>query len=65
MNADINGKKIAAVYWPNNVGQYGRHMVSSSPYETLHFQKGWIVLTRDGVELERHNARFVETIVWA
>ena len=73
MDMNLDGKKIAAVYWPNSdiekvvclrIGHDCDDLYLSA---TNHGDRSelWIVQIFEGAEVARHNARYVETIVWA
>jgi len=70
----MNGKKIDVVYLPDTNDEYGRQLVAGHPgCESLHLsatyhgdhEEFWIVQMDKGVEVARHNPRYVETIAWA
>ncbi len=66
-----DGKRIEKVCWPPDSID-GPALLTETPCQTLHYEVenlgdhgiGWVVLTRDGVEAARHNARHVESIIW-
>lgn len=74
MDRSMNGKKIDVVYLPDTNDEYGRQLVAGHPgCESLHLsatyhgdhEEFWIVQIDKGVEVARHNPRYVETIAWA
>lgn len=65
------GDRIERIYWTAKPsGQ--QESLCDTPVQTLHYQEDyhgdhsecWVVLTRDGVEVARHNTRYIESIVW-
>jgi hypothetical protein len=73
MNTEMHGKKITAVYWPDTNDETGRCLVSGAECGDLHLSatyhgdhdEFWIVQTKNGEEVARHNPKFAETIQWA
>ena len=73
MNIDMHGKKIKVISWPDSGEELGRSLTSDDKHgdltlsATYHGDRDefWIVQTKDGKEIGRHNARFAESIVWA
>jgi len=72
MNTTMHGRKIAAVYWPDTDSERGRSIeaerdgVSIALSATHHgdHDEFWIVVSRDGAEVARHNPRYVESFLW-
>lgn len=71
MNATMHGKKIEAVWWPDNATETGRNLSSKEGIElelsvTYHgdHDEIWIIEKSHGAEIARHNPRFVESIIW-
>jgi hypothetical protein len=72
MNTEMNGKKIAKVFWPDTSTEQGIQLVAGSACDDLHLSathhgdrdEFWIVQTTNGAEVARHNARYVTAIVW-
>jgi hypothetical protein len=71
MNTSDNGKKIKAVYWPDNGCAFGGGMEAkgATSYHlsaTYHGDRDefWIVVEESGVETSRINAKNVTQIVW-
>lgn len=73
MNVEMHGKKIAAVLWPDTETEKGRCLMVGYGCDDMHLSatyhgdrdEFWIVQTKDGAEVARHNPRYVETIEWA
>jgi len=73
MNISMHGKKIKRVDWPDSGEELGRHLPAGDQHgeltlsATYHGDRDefWIVRTKDGKEVARHNARYAESIVWA
>lgn len=71
MSQDNNNRNIRAVHWPDTESEQGRSLRSPecgdlvfvSEYRGDH-SLDWIVQCVNGKEVARHNARYVETIVW-
>ena len=73
MNTELNGRPIATVWWPRDNSGPARHMnadpkqgheiILSATYHGDH-DEFWIVEKVNGVETQRHNPRYVETIIW-
>lgn len=63
MNIQMHGKKIRKVFLPDQTELNGDMWLSA----TYHGDRDefWIVSETDGVEIQRTNARHVETIIWA
>ncbi len=69
----MEAKKIKAIYWPDTETEQGRCLVTGPECGELtlaNFYHGdhdenWIIQTLNGVEVARHNPRYVETIQWA
>jgi len=70
MDTSMNGRPIAAVWWPGNEFRYikadpeqGHEIVLAA---THHGDRDefWIVEKVNGKETQRHNPRYVETIIW-
>jgi hypothetical protein len=68
MHTSMNGKKIAAVYWPDTDLEQSRRLVAGLDCDVLTYhgdqEEFWIVQTTNGIEVARHNPRYVESIVW-
>lgn len=67
MNADMHGKKIKTVTWPDSGEDLGRCIQSGSNGDislSSDHDELWIIQIKDGVEIARHNVRYVESIVW-
>jgi len=71
---NLNGKVIEAVYFPDSGNEAGRRVkydIDANVSLRLHAEylgdrtEAWIVVTRNGEEDARHNARYAESIVWA
>jgi hypothetical protein len=73
MDTSMHGKKIKFASWPDSGNETGQHLQSGEKCGTLTFSatyhgdhdEFWIVQTKDGEEVARYNARYVETITWA
>ena len=73
MNISMDWKKIKFISWPDSGEETGRRMSSVGEYgeltcsATCHGDRDefWIVQTKDGKEIGRHNALYVESIMWA
>ena len=74
--ADMNGKQIKAVYWPDTESDKGIHLIANDDVlidmsATHHgdHDEFWICEHRktgkDWVEVARHNLRCVESFRWA
>ena len=68
---DANGKKIKICNWPDTQNETGQTLQCSSTKSlTMHVEymgdrtECWVVVTNDGAETARHNARMIESIVW-
>jgi hypothetical protein len=69
-----NGREIKQVFWPVTEPEKGRCLVADGygcgrltlacEYHGDH-DEDWIIETRNGVEVARHNVRYVETIQWS
>lgn len=74
---ELDGKQIAAVWWPDNETEQGRHIEAGDlvriemrirPERDSH--ESWIVEYRKDLtsnefkEFARHNPRYVESIIW-
>lgn len=65
------GDKIKTVTFPSDSVD-GASSMTETPNQTLHYEEqnlgeygiGWVVLVRDGIEANRTNVKYVETIVW-
>lgn len=72
MNMEMNGNKIEAVYWPDTETEKGRCLVCGPVCGDLTFSatyhgdrdEFWIIQSKDGIEIARHNPRYVESITW-
>ena len=72
MNTEMDGKKIAAVFWPDTETEKGRSLMNGHGCDDIHLSAAyhgdhdefWIVQMKGGIEITRHNPRYVETIVW-
>lgn len=68
----MNGKKIYQVWWPDTGNdnvlsiKTGRNRILelSATHHGDHDEFWIVVKNADGKEIERHNTRYVETIVW-
>ena len=68
-----DNRKIKSIFWPDSGSETGRCMFSNQngagqlamreEFRGDH-DEDWIVETIDGKEISRHNARYVETIIW-
>jgi hypothetical protein len=73
MNISMHGRKINLISWPDSSEETGRCMSTGEKYGVLTFSatyhgdrdEFWIVQTKDGKEVARHNPRYVEMIMWA
>lgn len=73
MDTNMNGKKIKLISWPDSGEETGRCLPSGDTYGELIFSatyhgdrdEFWVVQIKDGKEIGRHNARHIESIVWA
>jgi len=73
VNTEMHGRKIAAVFWPDTETRKGCCLMVGHGCDDMHLSatyhgdhdEFWIVQTKDGVEVSRHNTRYVETIEWA
>lgn len=71
MNIDMHGKKINRIYFPVAPG-LGESGISSSDDVDLIFSathhgdcdEFWILVIKDGIEISRYNARYIEGIEW-
>jgi hypothetical protein len=68
---ELHGKKIASVWWPDTDTEQGRHLRANDGRDlnlsvTHHgdHDEVWIVESKGGREVARHNPRYVESIVW-
>jgi hypothetical protein len=73
MNIAMHGKRIKVISWPDSGEETGRCLPSDDKHgeltlsATYHGDRDefWIVQTNGGKEIGRHNARYVESIMWA
>ena len=72
MNTDLNGKKIKMITWPDSEQESGRHLPAGEQYGWLTLSatchgdnEFWVVQSKDGKEIARHNPKYLESIVWA
>lgn len=69
--AKCDGKKIQIVHWPDTESEKDPQL-SVTPVQELvccveymgDRTEVWIAVVRHGVEVARHNARMISTIVW-
>ena len=70
----MHGRKIKLISWPNtDGGEVGTLSVPSSYGDEMSFTMenlgdhgaAWVSVVKGGVEVARHNARYIEAIVWA
>lgn len=64
---EAHGKAVAAVYFPNGEEVHAEaNGLSLHLSATYHGDRDefWIVASRDGREVARHNPRHIESIVW-
>ena len=71
MTPDMNGKRIREVWFPADANGQIQRLLAEPGLElrlsvTHHgdHDEVWIVQSRDGVEIARHNPRYVETVTW-
>lgn len=70
---DDAGRKIKEVRWPPNAdNDPGDRIIADGENEILwvnsfhgDHDKDWIVQTKGGKEIARHNPRYIESIIWA
>jgi hypothetical protein len=73
MNVGMHGRKIKFISWPDSGEETGRCLPAGEQYgdltlsATYHGDRDefWIVQTKDGREIGRHNAKYIESITWA
>ena len=70
----MSGRKIKTISWPNtDIGEGGTLSVPSSYGDEMSFimenlgdhGDAWVSVIKGGVEVSRHNARYIECIIWA
>lgn len=62
----MDGRRVAAVHFPdvdNTVRVFDEAFLSHEYYGD--HAENWVVVMKDGVEVERINTRYVENIRWA
>lgn len=72
MNTSMHGKKVKMISWPDSENELGRYISAGGQYGELTLSalyhgdrdEFWVVQTKDGEEVARHNARYIESIVW-
>lgn len=69
--SEMHGKKIKAVFWPRSAGTRQDEIRASEDCEIIlcesfhgDHDEVWIVVCENGIEVERHNPRHVESIIW-
>lgn len=70
MDSSLHDRKILKVFWPDSSDGQGRYLSSKENCDELYLsvdanEESWVVQINDGVEIARHNARYIETIIWA
>lgn len=76
MNTQMNERQIESIWWPDTESEEGRHLVAGEDvlleFSATHHgdhDEFWVIELReiDGEfkEAQRHNPRYLETIVWA
>ena len=66
MDLSLDGKQIQVITWPDQSilrANETDSLTMSATYQGDRHEY-WVILTRNGVEISRHNARFIETIAW-
>lgn len=61
-------REVSRVIWPEGGGNIGASDSRKLVYESLYMGdrlEEWILVIENDVETQRHNVRFVETIIWA
>ena len=64
----MDGRSVKSIFWPRENGEQ-KHAGNgiSMVFEIQNLGEygiDWVVVYKDGEELERHNAKFLESIVW-
>lgn len=71
---DMHGRKISKIFWPDTESEQGRELsVPSHHADEMSFSMenlgdhgaAWVSVIKGGIEIARHNARYIESIVWA
>lgn len=65
-SGDLNGKKIESVQWPDGeINRANNETEITYNYE-YHgtYDDAWIVVTKNGTEITRHNVQYVASLVW-
>ncbi len=67
-----HGRSVKAICWPDSGTECGRMLQASETYSLIYEEtylgdrtECWFVGMVDGIEVARHNAKFVESIIWA
>lgn len=70
---NMHGRKIKLISWPNtDIGEGGTLSVPSSYGDEMSLTienlgdhgAVWVSVTKGGIEVARHNARYIEAIIW-
>jgi hypothetical protein len=71
MDQTLLGKKVKAIYWPRPDGSCTKYPNDEAREAILWIEddgdcaSNWIVeVDKDGQEIRRHNAKYIETIEW-
>ena len=62
----MNGRQIDRIYFGGNEGQahIAASRIISLEWSVCDVIGAWVIQKENGVETARHNARFIETIIW-
>jgi len=65
----MKGRQIESIWWPDNDTESGRHIKAEGTH-TLQLEyiygedDSWVLQLENGIEVARHNVRYIETIIW-
>ena len=67
--SQINGREVLRVAWGDGEGAFSMSEGGGLTMHVVNMYHGdhdddWIVVMKDGVEVERHNVRYIGSITW-